>query len=109
MGISREAAAKKVTQGVAGSAGRSDAAKQGVKPETGGTIPSKRTTAITRLICESHIRDFIILKAAHLRPGWNCKYVSQKAIDQIDAKVRAMVIAQIKQHPTRGKTFLEVQ
>jgi len=61
-----------------------------------------------KLICESHVKDFIKLKAERLRTGWQCHYVSQNALDTIDAKLRAWLIQSIKQHPTRGKTFTEI-
>jgi len=61
-----------------------------------------------KLICESHVKEFIKLKAEILRTGWQCHYVSQKALDVIDAKLRAWLIESIKRHPTRGKTFTEI-
>ena len=63
---------------------------------------------MSKLICESRVKDFIKKKTATLRPGWDCKNVSQTAIDQIEAKVRAMIISCIRRHPTVGKTFKQV-
>ena len=61
-----------------------------------------------KLICESHVKDFILLKAKRLRTGWKCQRVSQQALDAIEAKLRAIVIDSIKRHPTVGKTFKDV-
>lgn len=61
-----------------------------------------------KVTCESHLKKFILEKAKSLRKGWNCQRVSQQAIDQIEAKVRALVIESVKRHPTKGKTFKEV-
>ena len=32
---------------------------------------------MSKLICESHVKEFILLKAKRLRPGWDCKQISQ--------------------------------
>ena len=61
-----------------------------------------------RLVCESHLKEFIREKAARLRPGWECRAVSGEAVEKIDAKLRAMVIEAVKRHPTVGKTFKQV-
>lgn len=61
-----------------------------------------------RLICESHLKEFIKQKAKSLRPEWDCKNVSQSALDQLEAKLHNIVIACVKQHPTKGKTFNQV-
>jgi len=60
------------------------------------------------LICESHVKEFILKKAKALRTGWRCNRVSQDALDKIEAKVRAMIIRAIKSHPTVGQTFKEI-
>ena len=40
-----------------------------------------------------------------LRPGWDCRQVSQNSLDQIEGRVRNMVKQMIESHPTLGKTF----
>jgi len=62
-----------------------------------------------KLICESHVKEYVKLKVKNLRPGWDCRFVSQNALDVIDAKLRNIVINAIKRHPTKGKTFRYVQ
>ena len=64
--------------------------------------------ANNKIICESHLREFILAKAASLRTGWDCKHVSQLALDQLEGKFRAIVIDCVKRHPTIGKTFKEI-
>lgn len=61
-----------------------------------------------KIICEAHLREFILEKAKTLRLGWNCKAVSQLALDQLEGKFRAIVIDCVKRHPTIGKTFKEI-
>ena len=61
-----------------------------------------------RIICESHLKKFIIEKCKSLRPGWNCTQVSQEALDCLEAKFRHIVIESVKRHPTKGVTFKQV-
>ena len=61
-----------------------------------------------KLICEQHVKEFIKLKAERLRPEWDCRQVSQEALDVIEAKLRIMIVGAVKAHPTRGKTFRQV-
>lgn len=61
------------------------------------------------LICESHLRKYIMQKVGRMRPEWDCKKISKEAIDKFEAKLRARVIDSIRKHPTLGKTFKEVQ
>ena len=61
-----------------------------------------------KLICESHVKEFIKQKVKSMRQGWDCTAVSQDALDIIEAKVRAMIIKCVKAHPTKGKTFKEI-
>lgn len=60
------------------------------------------------LICESHVKRFILLKIKALRPGLKFTRVSQNALDKIEAKLHNLIINAIKQHPSRGKTFSEI-
>lgn len=58
------------------------------------------------LICESHVKAYILARAKTLRPGWPCRRVSKQALNEINARVRVMVDKMIKSHPTLGKTFM---
>lgn len=60
-----------------------------------------------RLICDKHVKEFILQKAEAMRKGWPVTCVSKTALDKIEAKVRALIIKAIQQHPTRGKTFTD--
>ncbi len=61
------------------------------------------------LINRKHCRDFILKKTESLRLGWDCKRVSQKAIDELEFKIRALIIGSVKKHPSIGKTFKYIQ
>lgn len=63
---------------------------------------------MSRLICDKHVKEFILKKAESMRKGWDVTCVSKSALDKIEAKVRAMIIQAVKSHPTRGKTFTEI-
>ncbi len=60
------------------------------------------------LICETHVKAFILKKVEAIRPGLKFNRVSQNALNKIEAKLHNLIITAIKQHPTRGKTFTEV-
>jgi len=60
------------------------------------------------LICESHVKKFILAKCLSLRPGLKFNRVSQDALDKIEAKLHNMIINAIKAHPSVGKTFNDI-
>ena len=57
------------------------------------------------LLNQKHTRQFILEKAARLRPGWKCERVSAEALEHIEAKLREMIIRMVESHPTIGRTF----
>jgi len=62
-----------------------------------------------RLIYKKRVRQLIRDKLKTMRPGWDCKLISKSAIDQLEANFRAMIVRAIQAHPTKGKTFKEIQ
>jgi len=57
------------------------------------------------LICESHVKNYILRRSPEIRPGWPLTRVSQTALDDIDAYMRNYIDGLIKSHPSVGKTF----
>ena len=57
------------------------------------------------LLCEAHVKRYILETAKRVRPGWRVTRVSQAAIEQINAQLRDRLMEQIKSHPTVGQTF----
>jgi len=57
------------------------------------------------LLNRTRVREFILDTTKRVRPGWTCTRVSEQALDQINARLRALVIQMIESHPTLGKTF----
>lgn len=57
------------------------------------------------LICEAHVKNYILRRAAEIRRGWTCKRVSQQAIDDINTALRLKIDEMIKSHPSIGVTF----
>jgi hypothetical protein len=57
------------------------------------------------LICEAHVRDYILGKTPVLRPGWTCKRVSKEALEDINAQLKTKINNMIREHPTLGVTF----
>ena len=60
---------------------------------------------INRAAC----RKFILEEAKRSRLGWECKFVSKQALDDLNFKVMRLIIGAVKQHPTKGVTFREMQ
>lgn len=60
---------------------------------------------MSSLLNTEHTKQFILYKTQRLRPGWDCTRVSKEAIEQIEAKLRVMIIQMVESHPTVGKTF----
>lgn len=59
----------------------------------------------TSLINKSGMKNFILEKCAQLRQGHKFTRVSSEAIEKYEAKLRAMIEADIRTHPSIGKTF----
>lgn len=59
------------------------------------------------LINRSSTKKFILAKITSLRPGFEKQItrVSKSAIDNYEARLRAMIESDIMIHPSKGKTF----
>ena len=66
-------------------------------------------TGIARPLNRKATKELILKRAEALRPGWDCKRVSAKALNQIEAHLRVLIDAAIQRHPTIGKTFMDFQ
>jgi len=51
-------------------------------------------------------KNYILQKCETNRPGWPCKRVSKKALDEIEAFIRMKLNVSIHRHPSVGKTFM---
>jgi hypothetical protein len=52
------------------------------------------------------IKDLALHLAKEYRPAWGAERVSQKFLERINYKVRALVLQEVKAHPSIGKTIL---
>lgn len=57
------------------------------------------------LINISATKRFILAKFESLRPGMPIKRVSAESLDILEARFRAMIIEEVKAHPSIGRTF----
>lgn len=57
------------------------------------------------LINQKAVRDYILTQAKNLRPHHPFERVGASFIARIEGAVRAAVITEIKQHPSKGKTL----
>ena len=53
----------------------------------------------------AEVRRTLLALCERLRPGWRCTRVSSQYLDTLDARIRAMITADVKSHPTLGTTF----
>lgn len=60
------------------------------------------------LLNQTQVKRFILRKFESLRPGMQINRVSADALDFYEAHLRAMIIEDVKRHPTRGQTFKEL-
>ena len=51
------------------------------------------------------VKELALHFAAEYRPAWGAERVSRKFLERIDARVRAMVLSEVKGHPSIGKTI----
>ena len=59
------------------------------------------------LINRSAVRAAILNLVREYRPGWNCRKVSErKTLDVLEARLMAMLVQEVKTHPTLGRTFI---
>ncbi len=57
------------------------------------------------LINRKHCKDFILRMTAEMRLEWNCTRVSKEALDDLNARIKILLMKSVKRHPTVGKTF----
>lgn len=57
------------------------------------------------LLNRSAVKTYILLNVKAKRAGWDCQRVSKEYLDNLEARVRAMVNTDIHQHRSVGKTF----
>jgi len=57
------------------------------------------------LINRSAVKNFILKKLEDMRPWLRFNRVSKSALEVYEGRLRAMIIKDIKEHPSRGKTF----
>lgn len=69
----------------------------------------ERNNMSQSLLNKSAVKACILRHVEHLRKGWDCTQVSAAAIEQIEAKLQNIIREAVKKHPTRGKTFRELQ
>lgn len=60
---------------------------------------------MSSLINRSAVKSFILKKLESMRPWLGFNRVSKSAVEVYEARLRAMIIKDIKEHPSRGKTF----
>ena len=60
---------------------------------------------MSSLINRSAVKTFILKKLESMRPWLGFTRVSGAALDVYEGRIRAMIIKDIKDHPSRGKTF----
>jgi len=60
---------------------------------------------MSNLINHSAMKIFILKKLEHMRPWLGFNRVSKSALDVYEGRLRAMIIQDIKDHPSKGKTF----
>jgi len=62
----------------------------------------------TMLLNVAATKSYIRRMNPVVRPGWDFKYISKEAIDQINYKVMRIVTESLKKHPSEGRTFKQV-
>ena len=60
------------------------------------------------LINSKEVKSHILRYAEANRTGWDCRRVSAKALNVINAKLMIMIDKAVMAHPTKGKTFIDV-
>lgn len=57
------------------------------------------------VMCRSKFRGFVLRKLESMRP--DLTRVSSKLLDEYETFLRAIIVEDIRRHPSRGKTFGE--
>lgn len=61
--------------------------------------------ATDSLLNKSATREFILAKVKALRPGWPVKQVSADYFERLDLKLRAFIVGELHQMPSKGVTI----
>ncbi|KKL49349.1 hypothetical protein LCGC14_2316390 [marine sediment metagenome] len=64
---------------------------------------------LQNLINSKEVKSFILKYTKDTRKGWDCTRVSGRALNVLNAKLMVMIQKAVKAHPTRGKTFINIQ
>lgn len=57
------------------------------------------------LINRKHCKEAALRMRRDLRLGWETNQVSKQFLDDLDAKVRNLIMSAVKKHPSVGKTI----
>lgn len=60
------------------------------------------------LLNQKATKEFIMEKCKALRPEWEVTAIKGDVCEILSAKLRALIEAEIKAHPNKGKTFTSV-
>jgi len=60
---------------------------------------------VSSILNRSATKKFIIAKFKSLRGDMPITRVSTEALDILEAKLKTMIIEEVRQHPSIGKTF----
>lgn len=63
---------------------------------------------LQNLINSKEVKAYILRYARDTRKGWDCRRVSAKALNVLNAKLMVMIQKAVHSHPTKGKTFIDV-
>lgn len=61
---------------------------------------------MSSILNQSATKKFILAKFKSMRPGMPITRVSQDSIEKLEARLRAIIIEEVRRHPTLGKTFI---
>ncbi len=61
------------------------------------------------LLNVSHVKSYIRRRQPEIRPGFAFERISRQALEDIDTRVRLIIDASLKAHPSVGKTFTHIQ
>lgn len=64
---------------------------------------------LQNLINSKEVKSLILRCVKDSRKGWDCTRVSDKALNDINTKLMLMIQKAVRSHPTKGKTFIDVQ
>jgi hypothetical protein len=57
------------------------------------------------ILNQAATKKFIIEKFRSMRPGMPIGRVSKESLERLEARLRAIIVFEVKRHPSIGKTF----